>query len=96
MSIVKSDLLKEIAKNCPNFLKKDISKLVDIILYEIQNALKRGERIELRDTFTIEPRILKAGLKRNPQTGQKVFVKDKKTVLFKISKEWTKRINEKE
>ena len=96
MSTAKSDILKEIAKNYPNFLKRDLSKLIDIVLYEIQNALKRGERIELRDTFTVEPRILKAGLKRNPKTGKKFFVKDKKTVLFKISKEWTKKINEKE
>ncbi len=59
MSFAKSDLIKELANNYPNFLKKDLTKLLDIVLYEMGNALKRGERIELRDVFTIEPRVQK-------------------------------------
>ena len=59
MSIVKSDLIRELADAYPNFLRKDLLRLVDITLYEIQNSLKRGERVELRDIFTIEPRIQK-------------------------------------
>ena len=57
MSVVKSDLIKELADNYPNFLRKDLTKLVDIILYEMQNSLKRGERVELRDIFTLDPWI---------------------------------------
>jgi len=33
LSVVKSDLIKELANNYPNFLRKDLTKLVDIILY---------------------------------------------------------------
>ena len=69
MSIVKSDLIKELANSYPNFLRKDLLRLVDIILYEIKNALKRGERVELRDIFTIEPRTQKARISRNPKTN---------------------------
>ncbi len=93
---VKSDLIKELADNYPNFLKKDLTKLVDIILYEIQNALKCGERVELRDILTLDPRIQKKSIRRNPKTGEKVFVKEKKSILFKMSKEWAMKINEKE
>ena len=96
MSLVKSDLIKELADNYPNFLRKDLTKLVDIILYEVQESLKRGERVELRDIFTLDPRIQKEGIRRNPKTGEKVFVKEKKSILFKMSKEWTNKINEKE
>ncbi len=95
MSIVKSDLIKELADNYPNFLKKDLIRLVDITLYEMQNALRRGERVELRDVFTIEPRIQKARISRNPKTNEKVNTPEKKSILFKISKEWAKKINEK-
>ena len=95
MAAVKSDLIKELANNYPNFLKKDLTKLFDIVLYEIQESLKRGERIELRDIFTIEPRIQKARISRNPKTNQKVETPEKKTILFKISKDWAKKINEK-
>tara|TARA_Y100000590_G_scaffold249602_1_gene280419 strand:+ start:11745 stop:12035 length:291 start_codon:yes stop_codon:yes gene_type:complete len=95
LSIVKSDLIKELADNYPNFLKKDLIRLVDITLYEMQNALRRGERVELRDVFTIEPRIQKARISRNPKTNEKVNTPEKKSILFKISKEWAKKINEK-
>ena len=61
----------------------------------MQNALKRGERVELRDIFTIEPRIQKARVSRNPKTSEKINTPEKKTVLMKISKVWSKKINEK-
>ena len=95
MSFVKSDLIKELSDNYPNFLKKDLIKLFEIMVYEIQESLKRGERVELRDVFTIEPRIQKARISRNPKTNEKVNTPEKKTILFKTSKEWSKIINEK-
>ena len=96
MSIVKSDLIKELSKNYPNFLKKDLTKLFDIVIYEIQEALKRGERVELREVFSIEPRIQKARISRNPKTNEKVNTPQKKSILFKMSKNWAKKANEKE
>ena len=95
MAVVKSDLIKELTKNYPNFLKKDLIKLFDIAIYEMQEALKRGERVELREIFSLEPRVQKARVSRNPKTNQKVNTPEKKSILFKMSKEWTKKINEK-
>ena len=95
MSFVKSDLIKELSKNYPNFLKKDLTKLFDIMIYEMQESLKRGERVELRDVFTFEPRIQKARVSRNPKTNERVNTPQKKTILFKMSKTWTQKINEK-
>lgn len=94
MSVVKSDLIKQLADNYPNFLRKDLIKLIDIILYEMQNALKRKERVELRDIFSLEPRIQKARISRNPKTNEKVNTPQKKAVVFRISKEWSRKINE--
>ena len=96
MSVVKSDLIKELANNYPNFLRKDLIKLFDIIIYEMQESLKRGDRVELREVFSLEPRIQKARISRNPKTNEKINTPQKKTILFKMSKEWTKKINEKE
>ncbi len=95
MSVVKSELIKELANNYPNFLKKDLIKLFDISIYEMREALKRGERVELRDLFTLEPRIQKARISRNPKTNEKVNTPEKKSILFKMSKEWMEKINEK-
>ena len=95
MSTNKSDLLKKLSNNYPNFIKKDLQKLFDIFIYEMNMALKRGERVELRDIFTIEPKIQKSRYGRNPKTNEKVFVKEKISLLFKMSKLWSIKINEK-
>ena len=94
MSIVKSDLIKALTKNYPNFLKKDLIKIFDIMIYEMQDSLKRGERVEIRDVFSLEPRIQKARVSRNPKSNEKVNTPEKKAILFKMSKEWTKKLNE--
>tara|TARA_B100001250_G_C19289629_1_gene566936 strand:+ start:49 stop:336 length:288 start_codon:yes stop_codon:yes gene_type:complete len=95
LSVAKSDLIKELANSYPNFLRKDLIRLIDIALYEMINSLKRGERVELRDVFTIETRIQKPGFRRNPKNGNKFFAKEKKKISFRMSKKWAKTINEK-
>ena len=42
MPIVKSKLLKQLSKNYPNFLKKDLEKFTNIILSEINMKIKEG------------------------------------------------------
>ena len=87
MAIVKSKLLNQLSKNYPNFLKKDLEKFTNIILKEIKNTLKRGERVELRGFGIFSSKIQKARISRNPKTGEKVNTPAKKTIHFKMSKE---------
>jgi len=93
LAVVKSKILKQLADNYPNFLRKDLSKLIDIILKEIENSLKKGERVELRDVFTLETRVQKARISRNPKTNERIQTKEKKSIRFKMSKDWFKRLN---
>ena len=93
MSIVKSKLLNQLSKNYPNFLKKDLEKFTDIILKEIKNTLKRGERVELRGFGIFSSKTQKARISRNPKTGEKVNTPTKKTIHFKNSKEMFKKLN---
>ena len=93
MSVVKSDLIKELSKNYPNFLKKDLEKLVNIILIEIKETLKRGERVELRGFGVFSTNIQKARISRNPKTGEKVNTPQKKTIHFKMAKDLFKKLN---
>ena len=95
MAVVKSKLLKQLAKNYPNFLKKDLERFIEIILKEIKQTLKRGERVELRGFGIFSCTIQKARISRNPKTNQKVNTPEKKAILFKMSKEWAKKVNEK-
>ena len=78
MAIVKSKLLKQLANSYPNFLKKDLEKFTDIILTEIKQALKRGDRVELRGFGMFSTNIQKARISRNPKTGEKVNTPQKK------------------
>ncbi len=95
MQINKSDLLKQFSDNFPNFIKKDLLKIIDIILEEIASSMKKGERVELRDVFMFETRIFKKRSARNPKTNEKIFVPEKKNIRFKLSKKWQNIINEK-
>ena len=78
MAIVKSKLLKQLSENYPNFLKKDLEKFTNIILNEIKRTLKRGDRVELRGFGVFSTNTQKASIRRNPKTGEKVNVPEKK------------------
>ena len=93
MSVAKSDLIKELADSYPNFLRKDLIRLIDIALYEMINSLKRGERVELRGFGVFSTNIQKASIRRNPRTGEKVHVAQKLTIKWKMSKELFKKLN---
>ena len=93
MSIKKSDIINKLADNYPNFRKKDLKRLIEIFTSELSESLKRNERVELRDVFSLEPRLKKARIARNPKTNEKIYVKEKYSILFKISKMWSKKIN---
>ena len=93
MAIVKSKLLKQLKKNYPNFLQKDLKIFTNIILTEIKRALRRGDGVELRNFGTFRVKTQKPSIRRNPKSGEKVAVPEKKVISWKMSKEMFKKIN---
>ena len=93
MAVVKSKILNNLSDNWPNFFKKDLSKLIEIVLFQIEKSLERNERVELRDIFTLETKIQKARTSRNPKTNEKVEVSEKKSIKFKMSQKWFRDLN---
>jgi integration host factor subunit beta len=93
LAIVKSKLLNQLKKSYPNFLKKDLEKVVSVVLNEIKQALRRGDRVELRGFGMFSTNIQKARISRNPKTGEKVNTPEKKTIHFKMAKEMFKKLN---
>ena len=92
----KSDLLKNLKNSYVNFYSKDLEKVIDIFFKEIKQALKKGERCEIRGFGSFSTRIQKARISRNPKTGEKVETPEKRTIHFKMSKELFKKINSNE
>ena len=93
MAVVKSELIKQIKKSYPNFLTRDLNKVLDIIIKEIKYSLNRNEGVELRGFGTFRTNIQKASIRRNPKTGEKVSVPKKTTIKWKMSKDLFKKLN---
>ena len=96
MAIVKSKLIKQLKKSYPNFLTKDLDKLVEIILSEIKRTLKKGDRVELRGFGVFHSNVQKESIRRNPKTQEKVNVPSKRTINFKMGKDLFTKLNNNE
>ncbi len=96
MAIVKSELLKQLKKSYPNFSSKLLDRLISIVLNEIKRALRRGDNVEIRGWGTMSVKTQRASIRRNPRTGQKVAVPEKKVIRWKQSKDMFKKINNEE
>ena len=94
MAIVKSKLLQQLKKSYPNFYNKDLERLISIILNEIKRALRRNESVELRNFGRLSVKTQKSSIRRNPKTGNKVAVPEKKVITWKMSKEMFRKIND--
>ena len=93
MAIVKSELIKQLKKSYPNFLTRDLTKVIDIVLKEIKDSLDRNEGVELRGFGTFRINIQKPSIRRNPKTGAKVNVPKKRVIKWKMSKDLFKKLN---
>jgi len=91
--MVKSELIQRIAAQNPHLYQRDIEKVVDAILHEMVDALRRGDRVELRGfgAFSVRLRAPRQG--RNPRTGVAVLVAKKAWPYFKTGKKMRVRLN---
>ena len=76
--MLKSELVERIAARNPHLYQRDIENNVDAILGEIGDALARGQRVELRGFGAFSAKKRKARTGRNPRTGDKVPVTEKR------------------
>ena len=92
--MVKSELVQKFCNMYPNLLRKDASRILDIIISEIIEALKRDEMVQIRGWGTIKTTIRKARIGRNPKTGEKnIQIPEKKAIKWKMSKALFGRLN---
>ena len=84
--MIKADIVSRIAEKM-EITKVQAEVAFDSFLDALRQAMKRGERIELRGfgVFVVKPR--KSGIGRNPRTGAEVPIPPGKTVRFKPGKE---------
>lgn len=89
----KSDIILKLAEKFSHLPPTEVEKMLEKIILTFSESMISGERIEIRGfgTFSIKHRDERKA--RNPKTGEEIFVKAKKSIHFKSSKEIRNLIN---
>ena len=90
--MTKSELINSLANSYPLYAK-DAELTVKTILETMAEALADGKRIEIRGfgSFALSVRPPRVG--RNPRSGEKVMVSEKRVPHFKPGKELRERVD---
>jgi integration host factor subunit beta len=91
--MTKKELIKKVHETIEVYPSKDISYIVDLIFEAMISALKKNERIDIRDFGNFTVRQRKPILGRNPKTSDTVHIPGRKTPFFKVGKELKDMIN---
>ena len=91
--MVKSELVQKLCNMHPNILRKDIEKIVEIIIFEIIEALCRDKAVEIRGWGRFKIVTRKARIGRNPKNSKIIQIPEKKAIRWKMSKILFKRLN---
>ncbi len=91
--MTKSELVEKSAEANKLLTRKESEMVVNIVFDSMCEALKQGEKVEIRGfgSFTIREREAREA--RNPKSGEIVRIPAKKTPFFKTGKELRERVN---
>lgn len=89
----RSDIIRTLQVQFKNMRASDAMAMLDCVMDEMKNAVANDDRIEIRGfgTFQSRKRATKNGY--NPSTGETIHLDAGKTILFKPSRELTKKMN---
>ena len=91
--MVKSELVQKLCNIHPNILHKDLEKILDIIIFEMIEALYRNDAVEIRGFGRFKTVVRKARIGRNPKNSEAIQIQEKKAIRWKMSKILFKRLN---
>ena len=90
--MTKAELVEEVAR-ASHLTRKHSEVIVDAVFSSIVDALKKGDKIELRGFGSFRVRNRQSRTGRNPKTGAGVSVPAKRVPHFKPGKELRELIN---
>jgi integration host factor subunit beta len=92
--MTKSQLIEIVTeKLAGNLSKKDAELIVNTLFQDMGNALKSGDKIEIRGVGSFKTIVRSQRIGRNPKTGERVEVAEKKAIFFKPGKELKERVD---
>ena len=86
----RSDIVRSIQVQFKHMRASDAAAMVDTV---VEHKIQNGDRIEIRGFGTFQPRIRASKIGYNPCTGQPMHLDAGTTILFKPSRELTKKMN---
>lgn len=91
--MTKSELIEKIVQAHGELNMKVSEMLVNTVFDSIEDALRTGDKVEIRGfgSFTIRERTGREA--RNPKSGEIVSIPAKKIPFFKTGKELKERVN---
>lgn len=87
----KSELIEVLAKN-KNLTFNKSEQVINAVFISLSDALRAGERIEIRGFGSFTIKDYKSYVGRNPKTGKPICVQSKKLPFFRVGKELKKRV----
>lgn len=89
----RSDVIRTLQVQFKNMRTSDATAMLDCVMDEMKQSVANDDRIEIRGfgTFQSRQRATKNGY--NPSTGEIIHLAANKTILFKPSRELTKKMN---
>ena len=91
--MTKSNLIDHVTEATQG-TKKDIEQVVEAVLTTIAEALRKGEKVDLRGFGSFQMSAKKERQGRNPRTGETLTIAARNVAVFKPSKELSSRLNE--
>ena len=91
--LTKAELVEQVAE-AADLTKKDADVVLETVLGNIVEALRRGEKVELRGFGSFRLRHRDARTGRNPKTGGRVNVPPKLVAYFRPGKDLKALINQ--
>jgi integration host factor subunit beta len=91
--MTKSELIEKLAEVNGTLNRKESEMLVNIVFDSMSEALRTGDKVEIRGfgSFTVRERDAREA--RNPKSGEVVEIPSKKVPFFKTGKELRERVN---
>ena len=88
----KSELIDTMSQEL-NLPLREANSVINTILDTMTESLAKGDSIEIRGFGSFVVKKYETYYGRNPKTGQKIKVPNKKLPFFKVGKELKERVN---
>ena len=89
----RSDIVRSIQVQFKHMHSTDAAAILDTVSEQMIDSVAAGDRIEIRGFGTFQPRQRATKVGYNPCTGQPMHLDAGTTILFKPSRELTKKMN---